>query len=170
MLSFDLRSLESHAARVDAELSADDPVWEEGDVPPVDAVRVTGRLSVAGAGRFYFSGRIEGTAAASCRRCLDDDVRVHVGEDLNLLLVEPGADEADEPDVFLIDVREHTLDLRPAIREEWLLAVPAFALCRESCLGLCPNCGTNRNLAECSCKPATDPRWNALMSHPDVRR
>ena len=170
MLSFDLRSLESHAARVDAELPADDPVWEEGDFRPVDAVRVTGRLSSAGVGRFYFSGRIEGAAAASCRRCLDDDVQVRVDEDVHLLLVEPGADEADEPDVFLIDVREHILDLRPAIREEWLLAVPAFALCRESCLGLCPNCGVNRNLAECSCTPAIDPRWSALTSLRDAKR
>jgi uncharacterized protein len=121
-------------------------------------------------GRFYFSGRIEGAAAASCRRCLDDNVQVPVEEDVHLLLVEPGADEADEPDVFLIDVREHILDLRPAIREEWLLAVPAFALCRESCLGLCPNCGVNRNLAECSCTPAIDPRWNALTSLRDAKR
>lgn len=170
MLSFDLRSLESHAARVDAELPADDPVWEEGDFRPVDAVRVTGRLSSAGVGRFYFSGRIAGAAAASCRRCLDDNVQVRVEEEVQLLLVEPGADEADEPDVFLIDVREHILDLRPAIREVWLLAVPAFALCRESCLGLCPTCGVNRNLAECSCTPAIDPRWSALTSLRDAKR
>jgi uncharacterized protein len=166
MLSFDLRSLESHAARVDTELPADDPIWEEGDARPVGAVRVTGRLSAAGAGRFYFSGRIEGTAEASCRRCLED-VQALVGEDIHLLLVAPGADEADEPDVYLIDVREHLLDLRPAIREEWLLAVPPFLLCRESCRGLCPSCGVNRNLAECSCAAAVDPRWSALSSHKD---
>ena len=60
MLSFDIRSLESHAVVVDEELFADDPVWQEDDPKPADAVHVTGRLSVAGPGRFYWHGRIEG--------------------------------------------------------------------------------------------------------------
>lgn len=169
MLSFDLRSLESHAARVDAELSADDPVWQEEDVRPADALRVTGRLSSAGVGRFYFSGRIEGSAGTSCRRCLDD-VQARVDEEVHLLLVEPGTDEADQPDVFLIDVRDHSLDLRQAIREEWMLSVPPFSLCQESCQGLCPNCGANRNVTECACTPAIDPRWSALVSPHDAER
>jgi uncharacterized protein len=169
MLSFDLRALESHAVRVDADLPADDPVWEDGDVRPVGAAHVTGRLSSAGAGKFYFSGQMTGTAAASCRRCLDD-VQVPVDEALHLLLVEPGVDEAEEPDVYLIDARAHALDLRPALREEWLLAVNTFPLCRDDCRGLCPTCGANRNRTKCTCAPAADPRWNALTSPHDARR
>ncbi len=172
MLSFDLRALESHAARVDAALLRDDPVWQEGDLRPSSAVQVTGRLSAAGAGRggrFYFSGHIEGSAATSCRRCLED-VEVQVSEDLHLLLAEAGTDEADEPDVYVIDVREHNLDLRPAVREEWLLTVPPFALCQESCQGLCPVCGVNKNLASCNCTAAVDPRWSALITSHDAKR
>ena len=59
------------------------------------------------------------------------------------------------------------LDLRPALREEWLLHAPAFPLCREDCKGLCPQCGNDRNLAAdeggCACQPAADPRWAALQ-------
>ena len=51
MLSFDIRSLEAQAANVDEQLSADDPVWEEGDPKPDSAVQVTGRLSAASTGR-----------------------------------------------------------------------------------------------------------------------
>ena len=47
MLSFDIRSLESHAVVVDEELSANDSVWQEEDPKPTDAVHVTGRLSSA---------------------------------------------------------------------------------------------------------------------------
>ena len=50
MLSFDIRSLESHAVVVDEDLSADDPVWQEEDPKPAGAVHVTGRLSAAGSG------------------------------------------------------------------------------------------------------------------------
>jgi uncharacterized protein len=163
MLSFDLRSLEATAVRVEAELPAEDPVWEEGDARPAGAVRVTGRLSSAGAGKFYFSGRIGGTANTSCRRCLDD-VQLDVDLEVHLLLVDAAADEADQPDVYLIDARQHELDLRPAIREEWLLSVPQFAVCSDSCQGLCPTCGGNRNTGACTCRPAVDPRWSALSS------
>ena len=167
MLSFDLRTLESTAARVEAVLPADDPVWEEGDILPVAGVSVSGRLSVAGAGKFYFSGRIAGTAATSCRRCLED-LQVAVDEEVHLLLVDATSEEADQPDVYLIDVRQHELDVRPAIREEWLLAVPQFAVCSETCQGLCPTCGGNRNIGACACKPAIDPRWSALSSLRDT--
>ena len=57
MLSFDIRSLEAQAATVDELLSADDAVWEEGDPRPDSAVHVTGRLSAAGTGQFYWHGR-----------------------------------------------------------------------------------------------------------------
>jgi uncharacterized protein len=39
------------------------------------------------------------------------------------------------------------------------------ALCRSDCLGLCPQCGGNRNLDECHCdEDPIDPRWAALQT------
>jgi uncharacterized protein len=165
MLSFDIRSLETKAVHVDGSIEPDDPVWEEGDLRPSEPVRVTGRLSSAGEGRFYFTGRIEGRVQLPCRLCLED-VEVEVDEDVHLLLAELGADEADDPDVFLYDPNERNLDLRPAIRENWLLTAPAYAQCREDCKGLCVTCGTNLNESTCSCTTTkTDSRWDALLKH-----
>jgi uncharacterized protein len=162
MLCFDIRSLEARAESVDGVLEVDDPVWEEGDLRPANAgVQVVGRLSGAGAGRFYFSGRLEGAAVTSCRRCLID-VEAPVSEEVHILFAQSNLDVADEDDVVPIPANERELDLRPAVREEWLVSVPAFALCREECLGLCPSCGADRNSGDCSCQPATDPRWEAL--------
>ena len=56
MLSFDIRSLESKAEQVNGSLSPDDDVWQEGDARPAKPVEVSGRLSSANEGRFYFSG------------------------------------------------------------------------------------------------------------------
>jgi len=70
MLSFDIRSLEQHGVNVDAMLSPDDPVWQDEDPKPSGPLHVTGRLSTAGVGRFYWHGRIEGDVAMPCRRCL----------------------------------------------------------------------------------------------------
>lgn len=163
MLSFDLRNLESHAARVDGALSADDPVWIEGDTRPVGDIVVTGRLSSAGTDRFYFSGHLEGGARDTCRRCLVD-VQTPVKDDVHLLFAESGGEDEEDPDVYPIDARQYDLDLRPAIREQWLLAVPALVVCREDCKGLCPKCGADLNAGDCSCAPVRDPRWDALRS------
>lgn len=163
MLSIDIRSLETHAAAVDGELANDDAVWEEDDSRPRDGVRVTGRLSRAGGDRYYFSGRIAGTLEMPCRRCLKPS-SVEVREEVHLLFAETGAEGADDPDVFVIPPRSGELDLRPAIREQWLLAAPGFVQCSEQCRGLCPQCGADLNEGPCGCQPATDSRWDALRA------
>lgn len=162
MLSFDIRALESKAAVVDGELTPTDPIWEEGDPLPEGSVAVTGRLSAAGPGRFYFSGHIAGSALGECRRCLTD-VHTSVAADAHFIFAEEGLDDADdESDAFPFDPGDRLLDLRPAVREEWLLAVPAFPVCREECQGLCPRCGADLNLGPCDCPPVVDDRWEEL--------
>ena len=165
MLSFDIRSLETKAVRVDGSLQPDDPIWEARDVRPSGPIRVTGRLSSTGEGRFYFTGKIAGRIKLPCRLCLEE-VDVGVDEDVHLLLAEIGAEEADDPDVFLYDPNARMLDLRAAVRETWLLSAPGFAQCREDCKGLCAICGTNLNESTCSCTPTkTESRWDALLKH-----
>jgi len=149
---------------VDGWLAADDPVWEEGDTRPVGTgVHVAGRLSSAGHGRFFFSGRYDGTVVTECRRCLCD-VRSAVGSELQLIFAESSSDEAEEDDVVPLPAGEREVDLAPVVREEWLMAVPGFALCREDCRGLCPSCGSDRNTGNCSCSPSSDPRWEGLRN------
>jgi len=162
MLSFDIRSLQAHAAVVDEQLSADDSVWEPDDPKPTTAVQVTGRLSAAGPGRFYWHGRIEGDVALACSRCLEDTT-AHVNDETHVIFAELGNEEIDDPDVFRIDPKDRELDLRPMIREEWLLAAPTFALCRGDCKGLCPRCGADLNAGPHDCgHDESDPRWDAL--------
>ena len=57
--------------------------------------------------------------------------------------------ELDEP------LPEQSLDLAPAIREEVLLAVPLYPLCREDCRGLCVTCGADLNEGPCACPEET---------------
>lgn len=164
MLSFDIRSLEHGAAKVEAVLPPSDDVWLEDDEqrPTGEGIRVTGRLSAAGTGRFYFSGQLAGTTEQECRRCLVP-VRSEVAAEVHVLFAEPGGEDDDDPDVYpLGGTRGDEIDLRPAIREQWLLEVPPFAVCRPDCQGLCPKCGADLNAGACGCAPATDARWDAL--------
>ena len=165
MLSFDVRALESKAVHVDGKLSPDDPIWQEGDPRPAEPIHVVGRLSSAGAGRFYFSGRLEGPTVAECRRCLTD-VDVSVDDEAHFIFAEPSAEGAEDPDVYPVDPRARDLDLRPAVREQWLLAVPSYVQCRDDCKGICPKCGADLNEGPCGCAEKTDARWDALRSAP----
>lgn len=57
----------------------------------------------------------------------------------------------------------HEIELDPIVREQILLALPPYPLCRESCKGLCPVCGQSRNERECGCDThVPDPRWAGL--------
>ncbi len=69
---------------------------------------------------------------------------------------------SDEPGAFTVDVH-HVLDLTEAIQQYTVMAVPMKPLCRDECLGLCPECGANLNLEECQCRRlSVDPRWANL--------
>jgi uncharacterized protein len=171
MLSFDIRSLAEHAVTVDDVLSPDDAVWTDADAKPSEPIHVVGRLSPAGPGRFYWHGSIEGDVALPCRRCLGD-ASGRVSEEAHLIFADAGTEDLqDDPDVFLIDDRTAALDLRPALREQWLLHVPGYALCRDDCKGLCPSCGADLNIEPCACaSSAADPRWAALHKVKSERR
>lgn len=153
MLSFPIRALADGAIQVDGDLASDDPVWLAGDTRPVSGVRVTGRLSGAGSGRYYFSGGFHGTAAGECRRCLAD-VEFVVQGDLHLIFTDADDENADEPDVFPLGDLGTLVDLRPAVREQWLLDAAALPLCRPDCKGLCATCGADLNAGPCAHVPS----------------
>ena len=164
MLSFPTRDVSVAAAHVDAKLGADDPVWMKGDALPAEGVAVSGRLSAAGPGRFYFSGRIRGEAQHECPRCLTD-VRTKVEAEAHYVYGDDQHQGADDADTFSLTRGRggEEVDLRPAIREQWILEVPAFALCRPDCKGLCPTCGADLNAGPHQCAETTaDPRWDSL--------
>jgi uncharacterized protein len=119
-----------------------------GDIRPTTGIRVTGRLSGAGSGRFYFSGGFHGVAAGECRRCLAP-VETPVSADAHFLFADADDENADEPDVYPLAELGTTLDLRPAIREQWLLDASDLPLCRPDCKGLCPTCGADLNAGPC---------------------
>ena len=87
--------------------------------------------------------------------------------DTGVVLTEPlqgdGEDDDGGGEVYPLPVRGTELDLTEAVREQLLLQVPAYVLCREACAGLCPRCGADRNDGECGCAPPDEGSpWAAL--------
>jgi uncharacterized protein len=72
-------------------------------------------------------------------------------------------EEEAEGEVYPLPARGDEVDLTDAVREQVLLRVPQYVLCREDCRGLCPKCGADLNAAPCDCAPdePVSP-WSAL--------
>jgi uncharacterized protein len=159
MFRVDLRAAQEGPVATAGRLAADDPALADTQLTLVAPVVVSGRLNESGPGQFFWRAKLTTTVATTCRRCLTP-VEVPVTAEVNLLFTEDP--DADDPATVIIEPNMARLDLRPAIREELILAAPEFALCREDCRGLCPRCGADLNAGPCTCRPEPDPRWAAL--------
>lgn len=144
------------------QFSADAHPWMDAGLefsgPP--RIEFTARSTTAGG--VQVDGRVEATIRLSCRRCLVEQA-VSFSVPLSFIM-EPGVEPGAEDDgVFPLHAAGDAVSLAPIVREELLLAVPEFHLCRADCRGLCPQCGTDLNVAACECRTTeTDPRWEAL--------
>jgi uncharacterized protein len=57
------------------------------------------------------------------------------------------------------------MELDDILREQLLLSLPMQRVCSETCRGICPMCGKNRNESACECKTGgVDDRWGALRN------
>ncbi len=167
MLRVALSDLRAGAVFTEGEIAAGDPLFAADHLVLTSPVVVKGRLSRAGEGQYYWQASFSATIQADCRRCLVP-VEVPVGEKIGLVFAtDPSATLGEG--YYLVPARAQDIDLREALREELLLALPQFVECRPDCQGLCPTCGANLNEGPCACGKAPDPRWDALraLAKPD---
>ncbi len=160
MLRVALSEVRAAAVETVGEVPPSDPVIEGADWPLLEPLRVRGRFSGAGEGKYYWRARFETRAKAQCRRCLTD-LELPVQRDLQLIF-SSDEDATDGDGCYAIPRRLQVLDLTEALREEYLLAQPRFVECRPDCKGLCARCGANLNDGPCGCAKEADPRWDAL--------
>jgi uncharacterized protein len=163
MLKVDLSRLErERRLRIDEEVPAQDPLWENTDLSFHGPVRASLEAHQTGPD-VVVEGTITGELDTTCRRCLKA-LRVPVREDIAIRF-RPGltALEAEDAEVYTFGEDDAELDLGGPIRAEILLAAPQFVDCSETCKGLCPRCGQNLNEGECRCEDSdVEDRWAPL--------
>ena len=143
------------------DIDPEDPIWSGLEFRFSGPVHVD--LEAQGVARdVLVEGKVTGAVEHECRRCLEP-VRVPIAEPVTMFFQENAPeDEVAAGEVYALPDR-NDLDLAPAVREQVALAVPQFALCREDCRGLCPQCGSNLNEGDCGCVvEEVDDRWAAL--------
>jgi len=103
-------------------------------------------------------GTVAGEYETECSRCLTP-VRAHFEDPVREMF------ERDVIEGEPYPLEREEVDLELPVRDTVLLDLPAAPLCREDCAGLCPQCGIDRNEADCDCDPnPPDPRWDALRA------
>lgn len=161
---FSLDRIEAAPVEWSGRLPSDRATWDLEDIELLEAPRVSVRVEAAGEGGFRLTGRFATAVRLECRRCLAG-IRHPVDMDLDLRF-EPEIGRWEESEgVYALDPEEAELDPLSALREELLLALPAFPLCRADCPGLCPRCGAKLAAGDCGCRDAgSDARWDALRN------
>jgi len=153
-----------------------EPVEAGLDLSGEDALTATGpvkaRLHVEKSGsRLVVRGTVSGVFSVECSRCLEP-FDLGVAEEV-LTVLTPREERVLKVEISTEDLDEdfyqgEEIDLWPIIREHIILGLPARRICKETCQGLCPQCGANRNLTPCDCTlEAPHPGLAALQALKD---
>ncbi len=111
---------------------------------------------------------VSGTATVDvngeCSLCLDP-VSETVSADIQELFVfdkaPVGSSEDEEDEQYAVE--DDLIDLEPALRDAVILKLPFQPLCKETCQGLCSECGMRLEEDPGHHHEVLDPRWNALQ-------
>lgn len=116
----------------------------------------------------FLEGELRARVIGQCARCLESFEFTHAPR-FSFIMVPHQGRWAEEDlaggggDLTWYEGEE--IDVSPMLRERMLLALPTLPLCREGCLGLCAQCGSDLNARPCDCGAAAgDPRFAVLRT------
>ena len=160
--------LKEHAGATREHILREDIRNLDPDVVPL--TDLVGRVQlIRTANGVLTTGTLQTSVELECSRCLtlfSKPVKFHLEEEFRPMLdIVTGASlplSSDDEDATQIDPH-HILDLTEIVRQDILLAVPPFPVCRNGCKGLCSICGQNWNEGNCDCtQDELDPRLQVL--------
>jgi uncharacterized protein len=130
----------------------------------------TAQLLNESVGEIRVQGDLAVTVEATCDRCLEA-AKFPIQNHFDLVYMPTptaaggGEDEIDEAGIEVGYYEGNGLALNEILREVVLLALPMQVVCSETCKGICPECGQNRNQRDCGChRDAVDDRWSKLKN------
>jgi uncharacterized protein len=155
-----IRRMEGSSIRV--ELSSDFPDFEFGSESIMFTKPVQVNLSLTNTGKeLLVHGVIITELRVCCGRCLKEFLYpLEIPYDDEWVAANKATAEQKE-NALLYSKDE--VDIQERIFEQIMLALPMKWLCSQECRGLCPHCGQNLNMSQCSCdNRQIDPRMADL--------
>jgi DUF177 domain-containing protein len=158
-LFIEVNKIPPEGLEVDQLLALPPILQSNGELAPLEGVKLAGALHRLDSD-IEFRGQVEGVVSLICSRCLVP-FKLKLGGACHRIF-RPGAlgrPESEhalvEEDLALTPFDGVRIDLTEMAREQMYLAVPLKPLCRETCRGICPRCGADRNSASCNCPEET---------------
>jgi uncharacterized protein len=122
-----------------------------------EPVEFEGELVNVG-GMSKLSGRLQTAYRTDCYRCLKE-----VDGLVDVMIQENFVESENSTDHEAYTYEGNYVFIDKVLQDSILLNLPMKQVCEEACKGLCPKCGSNRNMEDCSCiEDTTDPRMEAL--------
>jgi uncharacterized protein len=114
-----------------------------------------------------FEGTLAGSGEATCARCAEA-FTLPLATRFRVILSPRAVMDQENRELSCEDLGfgfydGDEIDVTNLVHEHVLLALPTRLLCAESCRGLCPQCGTNLNLATCDCAASPTPLRLAVL-------
>jgi uncharacterized protein len=115
-------------------------------------------------GELHLQGEVETDLQCTCDRCLNAfTAHLHPTFVVHYVFRDEDAARFDPAETQIIPPGTPAIDIGDDVRQVVQMAVPLKLLCKDTCKGLCPQCGKNLNEGACECRPGpSDPRWDAL--------
>lgn len=155
-MQIDLRTLAEGETRMDVDVEAGSVGLTPQDLTVEGPIHLHLILDRRG-DEIWLRGRAEALSPQQCSRCLADFVQtlelefeVFCAKVRASSTIGPSPLDDEDGGIHFHDGRVLSID--GEIREAVLLGVPMQPLCRETCLGLCPRCGEDRNQGPCRCE------------------
>ena len=169
----DLQKVPAEGQVLDRAVSPSKLRFEATEFSLAGNVVIEGRLVKIDGDAYRLRGRVHVGVVVPCSRCLES-FETEISEKLDLMYLPESRNVAPEGEVdrglgddeiSVSFYRDHQIDLAHMVLEQIVLALPMKPVCTEDCRGLCPECGSNRNVEPCACvRDDVDPRWDSLKS------
>lgn len=118
-----------------------------GDPVRFEDIDVKGEYFCTGDSRVSLRAHVNAGVHTRCSRCLEP-VQDSLSAEIDALYAK--APDPDDPDLYSFEA--HALELKDAVKDALLLALPLQFFCKPDCKGLCPVCGGNLNKQTCTCQ------------------
>ncbi|MFH1197626.1 MAG: DUF177 domain-containing protein [bacterium] len=145
------------------EIMFDEPCSEIGlGEPFFDNVKVKCRMDKSHS-QLVLNNELTVRATFECDRCMKT-FDIDLTNKFKLIyLCEPNLKSNEEENLYFLSPDADKIDISEDVNQFALLTVPMKKLCSEDCKGLCPECGKDLNLEQCSCQKAeVNPVWDRL--------
>jgi uncharacterized protein len=167
-MRIDVRELELGPQVIEGEVRKADLGFDSSDILVLDKilVKLTAERQLQ---EVRIRGAFQVDIEVPCSRCLET-VRFPIAARFDQFYESnaehplEGEIELQEKDTEIAFFSGDFIEVSDIVREQILLSLPMKPICQETCKGLCPHCGKNRNLETCNCESLfVDARFVQLL-------